>query len=394
LAQRDISGTGDRLSRPAPTVAALEAASLRSPGLTSATSALSLALGEPDDDAPDVVLEAMAQALRSGHTRYVDFAGDPELREAIADDIGATTGVALSRAEVQITHGAAAGLAATIAALVGPGDRVIFLDPTYSLYADLVRLAGGIPVPVRTGTGHHLDLDALAVALPGARAFVYCSPCNPTGTVYRRAELEAVGALLAGTDTVVIADEAYQAFDYTGTFTCALDVPVLAERVVLVRTFSKTYAMTGFRVGHVVAQHPLIDHIAAVHRTFNSSVNAAVQRAAIAALHAGPELVESMRVRYQRRRDVLLGALRDIPELDTPDPEGAFYVFPRVRPEVPSTAVVEALARAGVRVRAGSEFGAGGEGHLRLAYAAEEPVLRQAAARIRTGLAALTAVTV
>ena len=378
-----------RLSRPAPTVADLLAGSRRSADLTSATSALSLALGEPDDDTPQLVVEAMVRALRGGHTRYVDFAGDPELREAIAEHVTATTGAAVTKAEVTVTHGAAAGLAATVAALVGPGDRVVFPDPTYSLYADLVRLAGAVPVPVRTTPDHHLDLDALVTALPGARAFLYCSPCNPTGAVYRRDELAALGAMLAGTDTIVVADEAYADFDYTGAFTCAWNVPALVERVVLVRTFSKSYAMTGFRVGHVVAHHPVIDHIAAMHRTFNSAVNAAAQRAALAALQAGPALIEPMRARYRRRRGVLLDRLRMIPELETPDPEGAFYVFPRLRTDVPATEVVAALAAAGVKVRSGSEFGAGGEGHLTLAYAADEPVLVEAAARISTGLASL-----
>jgi aspartate aminotransferase len=391
MVQRRTDGAARRLARPTLAVTEMLAGSRRSADLTSATAMLSLALGEPDDDTPQLVVDAMVRALRSGHTRYVDLAGDPELREAIAEQTTAATGVAVTGAEVTVTHGATAGLAAAVTALVGPGDRVVFPDPTYSLYTDLVRLAGGIPVPVPTTAEHHLDLDALSAALPGARAFLYCSPCNPTGAVYRRDELEALGALLAGTDTVVVADEAYLDFDYTGTFTCAWDVPALVERVVLVRTFSKSYAMTGFRVGHVVARHPLIDHVVAVHRTFNSAVNAPAQRAALAALGAGPALVEPVRARYRRRRRVLLDCLRAIPELETPDPEGAFYVFPRVRSDVPSTAVAAALAAAGVKVRAGSEFGAGGEGHLRLAYAADEPVLVEAAARIRTGLATLLA---
>lgn len=376
------------LARPAPTVAALVAGTRRSPNLTSRTATLSLALGEPDDDPPEVVLTAMLEALRCGHTRYVDFAGDPELRDAIAATLPTSSGE-YTRAEVVVTHGAAAGLSATIAGLVGSGDRVVFPDPTYSLYADLVRLAGAEPVPVPTLPDHHLDLDALAHALPGARAFVYCSPCNPTGAVYRRDELAAIGEMLEGTATAVVSDEAYADLDYTGAFTCALDVPALAERTVLVRTFSKTYAMTGFRVGHVVARRPLIEHVAAVHRTFNGSVNAAVQRAALAALRAGAAIVDPMRERYRRRRDVLLAALREIPELHTVEPEGAFYVFPRVLTDRSSADVAAELAAAGVRVRAGSEFGIGGAGHLRLAYAADEPVLRAAAERIRRGLAGL-----
>jgi aspartate aminotransferase len=344
-------------------------ATQRSAALTSATSAVSLAIGEPDVDAPPQVVEALVDALRAGHTHYVDSAGDPELRVALARQVSRARACSYGPDEVLVTHGATAGLAATIAALVGPGDRVVLPDPTYSLYADLIRLAGGTVVTVPTLRDHHLDLEALSPQLRGARAFVYCSPANPTGAVYRREELEALAALLEGSDTIVVADEAYDQLVYDDVpFMSALDVASLRDRTVLCQTFSKTFAMTGFRVGFVVARRPVIDHIAAVHRTFNGSVNAAVQRAALRAVELGPSLGAPMLVEYERRRAVVLDALEDIPELEIVAPEGTFYAFPRVRLDHSSADLAAALLEGGVKVRPGVEFGAGGEHHLRLSF--------------------------
>ncbi|WP_395474581.1 pyridoxal phosphate-dependent aminotransferase [Saccharopolyspora spinosa] len=260
-----------------------------------------------------------------------------------------------------MTHGGAAAINAAVLAAVNPGDRVVIPEPTY-LYPDAVRLAGGEPVLVPTTSDHRLDLDALADALRGARMIVLCNPVNPTGTVFNGDELGALGALLDGTDVLVLADEAYAEIVYDGVpFTSALAVESLRERLIYCQTLSKTYAMTGWRVGYVVAPVEMTAPIRHVHRTFNSALNAAAQRAAITALRLGPELAAPMLRAYQERRDLVAKRLAEMDEVEAIKPEGAFYAFARYRCALRSEDVVQRLLAGGVAVRAGSEYGPSGK---------------------------------
>lgn len=369
-------------------VARMLAGSSRPGGSVPPAGTVSLAMGEPDFATPEPVVAAAGQALRDGWTRYGDLNGDPELRALIADSATRSCGAAVSADQVLVTHGGSAGLAAVFLATVDPGDRVVMPDPTYSLYADQIHLAGGTTVRVPTLPDGHLDLDRMADALKGARMLVFCNPVNPTGAVFGAAELAAVADMVAGTGTLVLADEAYGEFVYDGRpFTSALTLPRLRPHLVLSQTLSKTYAMTGWRVGYVIAPPALSPAIRSVHRAFNASINAATQRAALAALTAGPMLAAPMLAAYQERRDFVMSRLAVIPRLSCAAPEGAFYAFPRYEADVPSVRLAERFLAGGVAVRPGLEFGPGGEGHFRISFAAGLDTLDEGLTRVEKVLA-------
>lgn len=351
---------------------------------------VSLAMGEPDFDTPAQVGEAAARALATGRTHYSPLYGEPALREALAAHLAPRSVSSVDASDVLVTHGGTGGLGAAILGLVSPGDRVVLPDPTYSLYADLVNLAGGVVVPVPLAPDLHWDLDRLVDALRGARLFVFCNPSNPTGIVHTRAELEILGEALAASDTLVISDEAYGDLVYTDEpFTSAVEIESLAGRTIYCQTFSKSYAMTGWRVGYLWGPTPLIAAAARVHNTMDGSVNTAVQDAALVALeNCGPDVVR-MRQSYRGRREVMHAALSGIEGLSVSQPEGAFYLFPRYDLDLDSATVVARLRRSGVAVRPGAEFGAHGEHHLRLSYAASEESIRTGVERLAAGLAAL-----
>ncbi|MFI6250691.1 pyridoxal phosphate-dependent aminotransferase [Streptomyces sp. NPDC051016] len=381
--QPPLYGTADAVAR-------IAAASRRTQQPQSRGDLVSLAMGEPDFDTPAKVTEAAAASLRSGRTHYSPLLGEAPLREALAARLSASAGTPVSAADVLITQGGTAGLSASILGIVNPGDKVVVPDPTYSLYGDLVAMAGGTVVPVPLAPDLHWDLDRLADALTDAKLFVFCNPVNPTGIVHSRGELEALADLLDGTPTLVISDEAYSDLDYTGRpFTSAICVEGLRERTVYCQTFSKSYAMTGWRVGYLWGPAPVIQAAARVHNTFNGSVNTVVQDAALAAVEHCAEDVARMRAAYEERRDIMRDALAAVPGLTLSAPEGAFYQFPRYDLDLPSVEVVAALRSHGVAVRPGSEFGACGENHLRLSYAASPRSITEGVRRLADGLAAL-----
>jgi aspartate aminotransferase len=323
-------------------------------------------------------------------THYAHLLGDPELRTEIAARVGGVAGRSLDPGQVLVTHGGSGGLAAAISAIVDPGDVVVLPDPTYSLYADAVHLAGGSTRPVTGRADLHWDLDQLADALRGAKLFVFCNPCNPTGIVHTRAELAALAEMLTGTDTLVLADEAYADLVYDGApFVSTLQVEGLAERLVYCQTFSKSYAMTGWRVGYLVAEPAVITAAARSHNTVNGSMNTAVQRAALVALRTADADIATMRADYAARRRLMLDELARVDGITFDQPDGAFYVFPRYADDRPSVEVTRVLREHGVAVRPGSEYGVGGEGHVRLSYAASRENITVGVERLAKALAAL-----
>ncbi|UZG55115.1 pyridoxal phosphate-dependent aminotransferase [Rhodococcus opacus] len=375
---------------PSDAVIRVEEASLRTQQPQSSGDMVSLAMGEPDFDTPERIRRSAAAALETGYTHYAAQLGDADLRAAVADQVSALAGTTYGSDQILVTHGGTGGLAAAILATVNPGDRVVIPDPTYSLYADLVHLAGGVCVPVALQDDLHWDLDSLAAALAGAKLFVFCNPSNPTGVVHRTKELEVLAEILRKSDTLVIADEAYSELVYgSEPFTSALQIPELVERTLYCQTFSKSYAMTGWRVGYLAGSSAVIAACARVHNSNNGSVNTAVQRAALTALTDCADDVAAMREAYRARRILMRDALAQVPGLEVGDPEGAFYFFPQYSADVPSVEVVRILREHGVAVRPGSEFGAHGEGHLRLSYAASSEAITEGVARLARGLASL-----
>lgn len=220
--------------------------------------------------------------------------------------------------------------------------------------------------------------------------FVFCNPGNPTGIVHSRAEIEALAQLVADSDTLVLADEAYSALSFTDEpFVSALEIPALEGRLIYCQTFSKNYAMTGWRVGYLWAPRAVIEAATRVHGTFNGSLNTFVQDAAIVALDECDDDVARMRASYLRRRDLMRAELASVPGLELSEPEGAFYFFPRFDAPMTSDEMVAYLRERGVAVRPGSEFGPNGEGRIRLSYAASDDAIRTGVARLADAMAAL-----
>jgi aspartate/methionine/tyrosine aminotransferase len=371
------------LPAPAARIAELRAGSRRPALAPAPPGAVSLAMGEPDFPTPPPVIEAAVAALREGHTHYADQKGLPALRAALAARLPGGGARPWTADDVVVTHGATAALAAVVLATVGPGDRVVIPEPAYSLYADLVVLAGATVDWVPLAPDLHWDLDALAARLPGAAMVIFSNPSNPTGIVHRGEELDALGRLLEATSTLVVADEAYHRLVYPGhALVSALDVASLRDRTVYVQTFSKTYAMTGWRVGYLAGPPAVVDAAAHVHRTVNGSVNTAVQLAALAALDLPAATLEAMVDAYRVRRELVVAELSGIAGLHLTPPEGAFYGFLRYDLDRPSETVARELAERGVVVRAGAEYGPSGEGHVRISFAASEDDLRTGLARI------------
>jgi aspartate aminotransferase len=351
---------------------------------------VSLAMGEPNFDTPAQVVAAAAEALAAGHTHYAPAVGAKALRQALAERLRLLTAEEVSSDDILVTHGGTAGLAAVILAVVNPGDRVVVPDPTYSLYADLVSMAGGVLVPVPLAADLHWDLEALSSALADAKLFVFCNPSNPTGIVHSRAELAALAQMVDGTDTLVLSDEAYSDLVYTPEpFTSALEVAGLEGRTIYCQTFSKSYAMTGWRVGYLWGPGDVIAAAARVHGTFNGSVNTANQIAALTALQTCAPDIARMHQAYARRRQLMVDGLSGIEGLSVGTPEGAFYVFPKYEGTLNSEQMVAHLRDHGVAVRPGGEFGESGEYHLRLSYAASEEAITEGVKRIAAGFAAL-----
>jgi aspartate aminotransferase len=346
----------------------LQRRSLR-PAVRPGPELISLAQGDPDFATPEHISQALTDALAAGATHYAQLVGDPELRAALAEQMTEVAGRPYGGDQVAVTHGASGALAAAILALVDPGTRVIVPEPTYSLYADLTWMAGGEVAFVPHQPDLHLDLDGIEAAAPDARLVVICNPCNPTGAVYTQDELEDLAEIAEEHDLWVVSDEPYDHIVYDGVdFVSALEVPALADRLLYVNTFSKTYAMTGWRIGWVAGPREVISAIGAVHRTINGPINSAVQRAALVAITEPTDWAERMRREYQARRDIVSRMVAGVENLELVEPEGSFYAFIRYGSDTPSVDVVARALEEGVAIRSGSEFGPSGEGYVRIAF--------------------------
>jgi aminotransferase len=355
--------------------------------------AISLAVGEPDFPTPPHIVEAGQAALRDGWTRYSPNAGYRELREAIADKLRKVNGLEVDAGtQVFVTVGAMEALMLTFLTALDAGDEVLVTDPCYCNYVSQIALAGAVPVYVPTdpARGYLPGVEALEAAItPRTRAILLNSPANPTGAVFPRDLLHAIADLTVRHDLLLISDEAYGALVYgdmrhvsPGSF------PGLAERTVSIFSFSKEYAMTGWRVGYLTGPAPMLKVMATVQEQVASCVNAAAQRAALAALTGPQDCVEAMRRAYERRRNLVVDRLNRMPGVRCPRPDGAFYVFPDVRAITTDTvALVERLlVDRKVVVSPGEAFGPRSAGFLRLSYASSEAHLEEGLDRLAAGL--------
>jgi len=346
---------------------------------------ISLASGDPDFATPDYIRRALVEAVESGYTHYADGQGDPQLRQALAERAAHTSGHAVEPTQVVVTHGGSAALSAALLATINPGERVLLPEPTYSLYVDLLELVGAHPVFVASTADFHLDLDAIDAAAAGAKMIVLCHPCNPTGVVYRRDELEGLGRIATHHDLLVLSDEAYDHIVFDDVpFVSTLAIAELRNRLIYCQTFSKTYAMTGWRVGYLIAPPPIAAAAARMHRTINGPMNAAVQRAALAAVTTETDWPTRMRLEYQARRELVFELLAGCPGVDGNPPEGTFYAFVRYDADMPAQEVVAAAMARGVGIRGGTEYGPSGRNHIRIAFSSSRADLQEGVRRLRS----------
>lgn len=340
---------------------------------------VSLAMGEPNGDTAPQVVERAKASLDQGHTHYAAASGLPELKQALAEHTSGKTGRPTTEREVVLAHGASAALATITMALVQPGDRVVVPEPTYSLYADHIAMVGAQLVSIPPKDDGSLDFQEIATALQDARLLILCNPSNPTGAVLQAHEMQQLEKLLSDNpDTLLVSDEAYSDLIFDNEkFISALSLSSLCDRTIMVGTFSKSYAMTGWRLGYAIAPENIAQRIDLVHRTINGSLNTFVQDAGVAALSTPPEDLADMRDDYQRRRDLVVDELSKMKRVSVQKPAGAFYAFPHIETSLSSQEMVEEFARGGVLVRSGSEYGASGEGHVRISFAADDETLKQ-----------------
>src|SRR5262245_28982035 len=346
-----------------------------------------LEIGEPDFDTPSHIREAAKRALDAGATHYGPAAGLPELREAIAKDVGASRGLPVSPEEIVVTPGAKPIMYFIITALVNAGDEVIYPNPGFPIYESVINFVGGVPVPIplREESGFGFDLDLLErKASRHTKLIIINSPQNPTGGVLEADQLGRIAEIAKTYRIPVLADEIYKSFLYEGEFASITQVPGMRDLVIILDGFSKAYAMTGWRLGYGVMPVALAEHITRLMVNTNSCTASFTQLAGIAALQGDQTPVAEMLAEFRRRRDLVVAGLNRLPGVSCRSPRGAFYVFPNVKQVGrPSAQVAEALLNeAGVAVLGGTAFGEYGEGYLRLSYANSEANLRRALERM------------
>ena len=350
---------------------------------------ISLTIGEPDFTTPEPITRAAIASLEAGETHYTANGGMIELRELIAANLAKRYGVEYDpRTELVITVGASEGLDASLRATLNPGDEVIYHEPCFVAYAPCIELAGG--VPVRIGTTDATDFRVTAAAIeaaltPRTKAIFLGYPNNPTGAVLDRGELAGIAGIAERHDLLVYSDEIYDRLVYgEHAHTAFSSLPGMRERTVLLGGFSKSYAMTGWRIGYVAAPAELMAGIAKVHQYGIMCAPTPAQFAAIAALRIGDPHVEEMRAEYDRRRRFMTDRFNEI-GLRCFEPMGAFYCFPQVGEAtgLDETAFAERLLHEErVGVVPGTAFGPSGAGHVRVCYAAAYDDIVEAMTRV------------
>ncbi len=353
-----------------------------------------LEIGEPDFETPAHVAEAGIAAIRAGETHYCQTAGLPVLREAAAASLAWSRGIPVDPLHVLVANGAKPFLFFTVLATCGPGDEVIYPDPGFPIYESAVRFAGAtpVPLPLREERGFSFDPAELESLLSERTKLVILNaPQNPTGGVIPLADLEQAAAAIESTPAWVLTDEVYSRITYDVDAPSIAALPGMLDRTILLDGFSKTFSMTGWRLGYAAVPADLVDPLTRLIVNSTSCVPPFVQLAGVAALEGPQDAVVEMVAEFRRRRDYLVPALNTIPGISCIEPGGAFYAFPNVsRLPLDADAVAERLlVEAGVALLAGSAFGIHATDHLRVSYASSLENLEQAVDRIRAFVASL-----
>ena len=352
-----------------------------------------LEIGEPDFDTPQHIINAACEALRSGATHYTPSAGIMELREAIAEDINAKRGYRVKPEQVVVTPGAKPIMFYTILALGEPGREIIYPNPGFPIYESMINYVGAkaVPVPLREERGFRFDVNELLDLITDRTALIILnSPQNPTGGMLEEGDLEAIAEVCVRRDIPVLSDEVYEHILYDGEFASIASYPGMSpsERTIILHGFSKTYAMTGWRLGYGIMPEDMAAAVTRLMTNSNSCTNAATQYAGIAALKGSQDSVAKMVAAFRERRDVIVEGLNSLPGITCVKPRGAFYVFPNITGTGMSSKKFEAFAmdEAGVACLSGAAFGEYGEGYLRMSYANSVENISKAIDRIGEAL--------
>lgn len=346
-----------------------------------------LQIGEPDFDTPSNIVEAGAQALRDGYTHYGPSPGLPELRQAIAADVSSIRGIDTNAENVIVTPGAKPIMFYTMLALVDEGDEVLYPNPGFPIYESMIRFVGGSPVPIKllSDRDFEIDVDEVAAAItPKTTLMIVNSPNNPCGSVIGLETLRQLADLAVEHDLWVLSDEVYIRLLFEGKHHSIASFPGLSERTIILDGFSKTYAMTGWRIGYGVMPDELVGHFSKLNTNSVSCAPPAVQVAALEALRGPQDETYEFRDQFKARRDVFVTGLNDIPGIRCPMPNGAFYAFPNIEGTgMTSRMFADGLLQDyGVAALAGESFGEYGNGCVRFSFANSTENLTRALQRI------------
>ena len=353
-------------------------------------SIIHLEIGEPDFDTPLHIRDAAKKALDDGFTHYGPSAGQLELRESIAKHQTERQGYKVSADNVIVTPGGKPVMFFTIMALIEEGDEVIYPNPGFPIYESMIRYMGGTPVPMQLNeeTGYNADIDDLkSLVTPRTKLMIVNSPNNPCGSVIPETDLKRIAEIALENDIVVMADEIYKDMYYGGQEHVSITkFPGMRDRTVILDGFSKSYAMTGWRLGYGVFPDFLVEPIVRLMTNSVSCTSVFSQMAAIAALEGPQDSVWMMMEEFTKRRDLVVEGLNSLPGITCPEPKGAFYAFPNIRGTGLSSQefAEKAMYDAGVALLAGTAFGQYGDGYVRISFANSQENLQEAIERLRT----------
>ena len=348
-----------------------------------------LEIGEPDFDTPENIINAGSTALLSGYTRYGPSPGLSELRDKIADEISSTRKIPVSSENVVVTPGGKPIIFFCVLALIEPGDEVLYPNPGFPIYESMINFAGGTPVPMKL----HEELDfsfdideVINQVTDNTKMIIINSPNNPCGSVIPNSDLEALARVAIDKDLIILSDEIYSRYLYEGSHQSITKFPGLQERTVILDGFSKTYAMTGWRIGYGIMPIPLVEPISRLMTNSVSCTASFTQIAAIEALTGSQEEVNKMVLEFKNRRNTIVNGLNQINGISCKIPKGAFYVFPNIKGTGLSskTFADDLLQKAGVASLNGESFGEFGKDYIRLSFANSTENILEALNRIES----------
>jgi aspartate aminotransferase len=353
-----------------------------------------LEIGEPDFDTPANIIEAATKALQTGYTHYTPSAGIPQFRKAIAEEVANSRDIEVHPDQVVVTPGGKPIMFFVILALCEEGDEVIYPNPGFPIYESMINFVGAtpVPIPLRMEKAFSFDVKEFeSLVTDRTKLIILNSPQNPTGGVLSHQDLAAVAEIALARDIVVMSDEIYSRILYEGQFVSITSIPGMAERTIILDGFSKTYAMTGWRLGYGVMPLELAPHITRLMTNSNSCTAAFAQMAGIEGLTGPQDDSYKMVEAFRQRRDVIVDGLNDIPGFKCLKPKGAFYVFPNIEGTGKKSKFLEEylLQEGGVATLSGTSFGKYGEGFLRLSYANSIENIKQALEWIKEAVAKL-----